>query len=60
MRPSSKKNKGDFKLTDQARKQYAIRQLNKYISWSITNKGYLKYNDLVRQQTYYNIDVYES
>jgi len=41
-----------------ARKKYAQRQIDKFIKWSIKNKGYLKYKDLVEQYEKYNIKVY--
>lgn len=41
-----------------ARIKYAQRQIDKFIKWSIKNKGYLKYKDLVEQYEKYNIKVY--
>ena len=31
-----------------ARRHYALRQIEKYIQWTITVRGYLKYKDLKR------------
>jgi hypothetical protein len=40
-----------------ARRHYNIRQMDKYIKWSFEVKGYLKWKDLVEQQTYNKIEV---
>ena len=38
-----------------ARKKYAERQLEKFIKWSIDNKGYLKYKELIEyERKYFN------
>ena len=41
-----------------ARAKYAGRQIDKFIKWSINQKGYLKYKELVEIQDRYNIKVY--
>jgi len=41
-----------------ARQKYAERQIDKFIKWSINQKGYVKYKDIVEQQDKYNIVVY--
>ena len=41
-----------------ARIRYANRQIDKFIKWSINQKGYLKYKDLVEIHNQYNIKVY--
>lgn len=41
-----------------ARIKYANRQIDKFIKWSINQKGYLKYKDLVEIHDQYNIKVY--
>lgn len=41
-----------------ARIKYANRQIDKFIKWSITQKGYLKYKELVEVHDQYNIKVY--
>jgi hypothetical protein len=40
---------------DLARRKYAQRQLDKFIKWSIENKGYLKYKELIEyERKYFN------
>ncbi len=39
---------------DLARKKYAERQLEKFIKWSIDNKGYLKYKELIEYERKYS------
>ena len=41
-----------------ARLKYAERQIEKWIKWSINNRGLLKYNELVEIQEKYNINCY--
>jgi len=41
-----------------ARIKYAERQIEKWIKWSITNRGYIKYNELVEIHDKYNIKCY--
>ena len=36
-----------------ARIEYANRQLDKFIKWSIQSKGYLKYKDLIKYSKKY-------
>jgi len=56
MRPS---NSTHFSQEKQiARRCYAGRQIDKFIKWSITQKGYLKYKELVEIQNQYNVKVY--
>lgn len=42
-----------------ARIKYANRQIDKFIKWSIKQKGYLKYRELVEIQNQYGIKVCE-
>lgn len=42
-----------------ARIKYANRQIDKFIKWSIKQKGYLKYRELVEIQNQYGIKVSE-
>ena len=42
-----------------ARIKYANRQVEKFIKWSIKQKGYLKFKDLVEIQNQYGIKVCE-
>jgi hypothetical protein len=53
MRDNSQKDFRDSK--EVARKRYGERQIEKYIKWSIYQKGLLKWRDLVDQQNMYNI-----
>jgi hypothetical protein len=41
-----------------SRRQYASRQIDKFIKASIKNKGYLKFKDLIEIHNYYNIKVH--
>ena len=38
---------------DLARRKYAERQLQKFIDWSIEQKGYLKYKELIEYERKY-------
>ena len=42
-----------------ARIKYANRQIDKFIKWSIKQKGYLKYRELVEIQNQYGIKAYD-
>ena len=40
---------------DLARRMYAKRKLQQFIDWSIKNKGYLKYKELIEyERKYFN------
>ena len=41
-----------------ARVKYAERQIEKWIKWSITNRGFIKYKELVEIHDKYNIKGY--
>lgn len=41
-----------------ARTSYTNRQIDKFIKASLSNKGYLKFKDLVDIHDYYNVKVY--
>lgn len=41
-----------------ARQKYAERQIDKYINWSIEQRGWVKYKDIVEIQNKYNIKCY--
>ena len=43
---------------DVARRKYAERQIDKFIKWSVNQRGFLKYKDIVEQHNKYNIKVY--
>ena len=42
-----------------ASKQYAERQIDKWVKWSWQQRGKVKYKELVGYQDQYNIKVYE-
>ena len=41
-----------------ARIKYAERQIEKWIKWSIENRGYIKYKEFVEIHDKYNINCY--
>lgn len=41
-----------------ARQKYKERQIDKFVKWSINQKGYVKYKDVVKLQDEHNIKVY--
>jgi hypothetical protein len=41
-----------------ARRHYVGRQIDKYIKWSIRQRGYVKYSDIVELHEKYDIYVY--
>ena len=41
-----------------ARRKYAERQIDKWIKWSIENRGKIKYRELVEMQDKFNIKCY--
>ena len=41
-----------------ARKKYNERQIEKWIKWSIDNRGFVKYKDLVELHDKYGIKCY--
>ena len=51
-------NKVNPKLAKKiARQKYAERQIDRFIKWSIDNRGYVKYSDIVEQHDKHNIIV---
>ena len=44
-----------FEQKDLARRKYAERQLQKFIDWSVENKGYIKYKDLIKYSEKYGV-----
>jgi len=56
MRQSSRVNPEQAKKI--ARIKYAERQIEKWIKWSITNRGFVKYKELVEIHEQYNIKCY--
>tara|TARA_R100000687_G_scaffold48882_1_gene39071 strand:- start:423 stop:584 length:162 start_codon:yes stop_codon:yes gene_type:complete len=43
----------DFRKKDLARRKYNERQIDKFIKWSINQKGYLKYKELIEYEDKY-------
>jgi len=43
-----------FEQKDLARRKYAERKLQKFIDWSIEQKGYLKYKELIEYERKYS------
>ena len=43
------------KTKNLARSKYAQRQVDRWIKWSLDNKGYIFYKDLVEKQNEFNI-----
>ena len=56
MRQGNRYNKGNAK--EVARKNYSIRQIDRFVKWSIEQKGYIKYKDIVNLQNEHNINIY--
>ena len=53
MRQNNRVDSREFKV--EARHRYNTRQIEKFIKWSIKNKGYLKYKDLLKIHDKYQI-----
>ena len=47
-------NQNDFRKKDLARRKYNERQIDKFIKWSIEQKGYLKYKELIEYENKYS------
>jgi hypothetical protein len=58
MRQNSRADPRKAKSKAIARAKYRERKIDKFIKWSMTQKGYLKYKDLVEIQNNYNLKVY--
>ena len=56
MRQSNRINKEQEKNI--ARIKYAQRQIEKWIKWSIENRGYIKYKEIVEIHDKYDIKCY--
>ena len=56
MRQNGRDYKGNAKTL--ARKHYADRQIEKWIKWSIANRGYVKYKEVVEIHDKYGIKCY--
>ena len=44
----------DSRKKDLARRKYNERQVDKFIKWSVEQKGYLKYKELIEYQDKYS------
>jgi len=54
-----KKNDGEhYKKKNIAKNQYTKRKIDKFIKWSLRQKGCLKYKDLLSLYDEYDIKVY--
>ena len=42
-----------------ARQKYYERQVDRWIKWTMENKGYMLYKDLIEKQNEFNIVCYE-
>ena len=51
MRHDSKPN--TWRKKEQARRKYKERQVDKFINWSIKQKGFLKYKELIEFEKQY-------
>lgn len=52
-------NQNDLAKAKQvARQKYVERQIDKWIRWSINNRGKLKYSELVEMHNKFNIKCY--
>ena len=47
-------NQTDFRKKDLARRKYNERQIDKFIKWSVEQKGYLKYKLDIFSYPYYS------
>lgn len=51
-------NVSERRSKQSAKSQYAKRQIDKFIKWSLAKKGCLKYRDLLSLYDEYDIKVY--
>ena len=56
MRQNNRTDPGEAKKL--ARKKYAERQIDRWVKWSIENKGFIFYKDLIEKQNEFNIICY--
>jgi hypothetical protein len=57
MRYNSRVNPREAKSV--ARQKYSERQVDRWIKWTMENKGYMFYKDLIEKQNEFNIVCYE-
>ena len=55
MRRNGKNNIKEHKNKDIARRMYALRQIERFIKWTVDRRGYLKWKDLKEQYEKYNL-----
>ena len=41
-----------------ARQKYKERQIDKFVKWSVDQKGYIKWKDIVKLHEQHNINIY--
>ena len=56
MRKNSRVNFREQREKEVARRHYALRQIERYIQWTISVRGYLKFKDLKKQYEKYNLE----
>jgi len=56
MRRNSKVNFKEQQKKEIARRHYALRQIDRYINWTIEVRGFLKWRDLKNQYKKYNLE----
>ena len=56
MRRNSKANIIEIRKKEVARRHYALRQIERYIKWTVEVRGYLKWKDLKNQYKKYNLE----
>ena len=58
MRRNGKINFKEQRNKEVARRMYAVRQIDRFIKWTIEGRGYLKWKELVEIQNKHGIKVY--
>jgi len=56
MRQNNRANYSKQREKEIARRHYALRQIERYIQWTVSVRGYLKFKDLKRQYEKYNLE----
>ena len=56
MRKNSRVNFREQREKEVARRHYALRQIERYIQWTVSVRGYLKFKDLKRHYEKYNLE----
>ena len=55
MRRNSKINFKEQRTKEVARRMYALRQIDRFIKWTMDQRGYLKWKHLKQQYEKYNL-----